>query len=247
MRKRTSIALVAVVAAIAVPAVVVAATSAYTSPTLKVRYAGAATVISATAASADDATARAAIYVPTGTAITATQAPGTQLGTVNAQVSALALGGALLPLTGPIIVAPPRLGTGSFPDRVHPDRDADSPRGCSSLRRRADDQPARLPDPDRGLRRQRWVVAKLVFCLAPPDVPTGHGPGDVRREVRQRRADAERCLRSRACSGVGSPSGRRGRLLTARSTCRARSHLRQPSRPAPSPSPDERTPPAARS
>ena len=51
---------------------------------------------------------RASIYVPIGTPITTlNQAPGTTLGTVKAQVVALALGGALLPLTGEIKVAPP--------------------------------------------------------------------------------------------------------------------------------------------
>jgi len=40
-------------------------------------------------------------------AITTTAAPGTKVGTAKAQVSALALGGALLPLAGDIVVAPP--------------------------------------------------------------------------------------------------------------------------------------------
>ena len=38
--------------------------------------------------------------IPNGTGITTTAAPGTKVGTVKAQVSALALGGALLPLDG---------------------------------------------------------------------------------------------------------------------------------------------------
>jgi hypothetical protein len=90
-----------------VPALVLAATNAYTSPTLRVSYAGSTTVITASAAPADDATAVANIYIPTGTTITSNQAPGSQIGTVKAQVSALKLGGALLFLEGKIIVAPP--------------------------------------------------------------------------------------------------------------------------------------------
>lgn len=174
MRKRSSIALAAVVAAIAVPAVVIAATNAYTSPTLKVRYAGAATVISASAASADDATARAAIYVPTGTTVTATQAPGTQLGTVNAQVSALALGGALLPLTGPIIVAPP----GAVPAASQTACiQTETPSSTWLLQLAAAGQTINLPAyliPTVG-DETALGPAKLVFCLAPPDIPAEQG------------------------------------------------------------------------
>jgi hypothetical protein len=173
MTKRISFALAAV-AALMVPAVVLAATSAYTSPTLKVRYAGAATVISATAAVADDATARAAIYVPGGTAITATQAPGTQIGTVDAQVSALALGGALLPLTGPIVVAPP----GAVPDAVVAAcGQGQTPTAIWLLQLSAAGQTINLPAfliPTAGA-EAALGPAKLVFCLAPPDIPVDKG------------------------------------------------------------------------
>jgi hypothetical protein len=83
------------------------AIAAYTSPKLQVSYAGSTTIITASAATGDDATARSSIFVPTGTTLTTTQAPGTNIGTVKAQVTAAALGGALLPLEGPIVVAPP--------------------------------------------------------------------------------------------------------------------------------------------
>src|SRR5207249_2690550 len=89
MTKRIRIVLAAAVAAITVPALVLAATTAYTSPTLKVSYAGSTTVITASAAPADDATAVATIYVPTGTTLTTNQTPGTPIGSVKAQVSAL--------------------------------------------------------------------------------------------------------------------------------------------------------------
>ncbi len=169
MRKRISIA-VAALAAVAVPAVVIAASTAYTSPTLKVRYAGATTVISASAAPADDATAVAAIYAPTGTTITATQAPGTQLGTVKAQVSALALGGALLPLTGPIVVAPP--GAVPAADQAACTQGA-APTAVWLLRLTAAGQTINLPAyliPTAGA-ETALGPAKLIFCLSPPDLP----------------------------------------------------------------------------
>jgi len=83
------------------------AIAAYTSPKLQVTYAGTTSVITASAAPGDDATAVASIYVPSGTTMTTSQAPGTPVGSVRAQVNAAALGGALLPLEGPIVVAPP--------------------------------------------------------------------------------------------------------------------------------------------
>lgn len=94
-------------AGVAVLALTSLAVAAYTSPKLQVSYAGSTTVITASAAPGDDATAVSSIYVPTGTTLTTTQAPGTNIGTVKAQVSAVSLGGALLPLEGPIVVAPP--------------------------------------------------------------------------------------------------------------------------------------------
>jgi hypothetical protein len=175
MRTRFGIALAVLVAAIAVPAVVLAGTDAYTSPKLQVRYAGEATVITASAAAADDATARAAIYIPEGTPATLiARVPGTQIGTVRAQVSALALGGALLPLTGPIVVAPP----GAVP--------AATQTACTQgqatsevwlLQLEAAGQTINLPAfliPNTGAEAALGPM-KIVFCLAPPDIPTDKG------------------------------------------------------------------------
>jgi hypothetical protein len=174
MKRRLGPALAALAVAIAVPAVVSAATSAYTSPTLKVRYAGAVTVITASAAVADDSTARAAIYAPAGTALTATQAPGTQIGTVKAQVSALALGGALLPLTGPILVAPP----GAVPAASQTACiGAELPTSVWLLQLAAAGQTINLPAflvPTAG-NEAALGPAKLVFCLPPPDIPADQG------------------------------------------------------------------------
>jgi hypothetical protein len=77
MRNRTRTAIVAV-AALAALALAAVATAAYTSPKLSVSYAaGNVTRIVASASVDNDATARAAIVIPTGTALTTTAAPGT--------------------------------------------------------------------------------------------------------------------------------------------------------------------------
>jgi hypothetical protein len=161
-------------AGIGVLALASLATAAYTTPTLKVSYAGSTTVITASAAQGDDATAVATIYVPPGTTITANQAAGTPIGSVKAQVSALALGGALLPLEGPIVVAPP----GAIP--------AASQSGCIQeatptaswlLQLTAAGQTINLPAyvlPTVGA-ESALGPAKIRFCLAPPDIPVDKG------------------------------------------------------------------------
>lgn len=174
MRKRISIAVAAIATAIAVPAVVVAASTAYTSPTLKVTQSGTKTVITVSAAVADDATARAAIYAATGTTVTATQAPGTAIGSVKAQVSALALGGALLPLTGPIIVAPP----GAVPAATQAAcTQGVTPTAVWLLQLTAAGQTLNVPAyllPTAGP-EVALGPAKLAFCLPPPDIPVEQG------------------------------------------------------------------------
>jgi hypothetical protein len=174
MRNRTRTAIVAV-AALAALALAAVATAAYTSPKLSVSYAaGNVTRIVASASVANDATARAAIVIPTGTALTTTAAPGTKVGTAKAQVSALALGGALLPLAGDIVVAPP----GSVP--------AASQTGCIGpatpqatlmLVLQAAGQTINLPAyiiPTSGP-QAALGAAQLVFCLPPPDLPAPVG------------------------------------------------------------------------
>jgi len=174
MRNRTRAAIVAV-AALAALALAAVATAAYTSPKLSVSYAaGNVTRIVASASVDNDATARAAIVIPTGTALTTTAAPGTKVGTAKAQVSALALGGALLPLAGDIVVAPP----GSVP--------AASQTGCIGpatpqatlmLVLQAAGQTINLPAyiiPTSGP-QAALGAAQLVFCLPPPDLPAPVG------------------------------------------------------------------------
>jgi hypothetical protein len=94
-------------AALAALIAVSAAVAAYTSPTLGVTQTSAATTIKASLSPDDDPTASVRIFVPTGTQVTTTQAPGTNLGPVAAVVKALDLGGADLPLTGQLVVAAP--------------------------------------------------------------------------------------------------------------------------------------------
>ena len=173
MRKLTRTAVVAV-AALTALALAAVATAAYTTPKLTVSYAtGNVTRIVASAAVTDDATARAAIVIPNGTTITAAAA-GSTVGTVRAQVSALALGGALLPLTGNIIVAPP----GAVP--------AASQAACIGtvvpqvtllLVLQAAGQtinlPAYITPTPPGL--ATLGATQLVFCLAPPDIPPPNG------------------------------------------------------------------------
>ena len=162
-------------AAVATALVVVAvAAAAYTSPKLQVTQAGATTVITASAAQADDATARVAIYLPPGATVTGGQAPGTKIGVVSAQVSALALGGALLPLAGDIVIAPP--------GAIAPATQAACTQGQAPLATwllvlQAAGQTINLPAyaiPTAGA-ETALGPAKIVFCLAPPDIPVEAG------------------------------------------------------------------------
>ncbi len=171
---RKGILVATTLAAVVALTVAAVAYAAYTTPKLSVSYPGGATRIVASASQNDDATARAAIVIPDGTTVTTTAAPGTKVGTVKAQVSALALGGALLPLEGDIIVAPP----GAVP--------AVSQTGCIAtatpqvtflLVLQAAGQTINLPAyviPTTGP-QTALGPAELVFCLAPPDIPVDQG------------------------------------------------------------------------
>ena len=171
-RTRTAVVALAALAALALASV---ASAAYTSPKLTVTYAaGNVTRIVASAAVTDDSTARAAIVIPNGTTITATAAPGTKVGTAQAQVSALALGGALLPLAGDIVVAPP--------GAVAPATQAACTQGATPqvtllLVLQAAGQTINLPAyviPTTGA-QAAIGSSQLVFCLPPPDVPVASG------------------------------------------------------------------------
>ncbi len=174
MRKRTRSALVAL-AALSALVLAAVATAAYTSPKLSVAYApGNITRIVASASVDDDSTAVASIVIPNGSVVTTTAAPGTKVGTAKAQVSALALGGALLPLAGDVVVAPP--------GAVTPTQQAQCTQGATPqltllLVLQAAGQTINLPAyivPTSGP-QAALGSARLVFCLPPPDIPADMG------------------------------------------------------------------------
>ncbi len=95
--------LASVGALIAVPSAI----AAYTTPKLEIRQAGAVTTFKLTQSSSEDATAVVRIFVPTGTSLTTSQAPGTVLGKATALLKLHALGGAEVPVEGNVVVAAP--------------------------------------------------------------------------------------------------------------------------------------------
>ena len=173
MKRSIRFAMLALVA-LGVLAFAGSAFAAYTTPALRVTQLGQKTTISVTQSQSDDATARASIYAPAGTISTLNQAPGSTLGTVKAQVVALALGGALLPLTGEIKVAPP----GAVP--------AASQTACIQTATPAATWLMVLQAAGQTLNVPMYVIttvgaetafgpAKIVVCLPPPDVPAPIG------------------------------------------------------------------------
>ena len=100
--------------------------------------------------------------------------PGTKVGTAKAQVSALALGGALLPLAGDIVVAPPGAVTpASQTGCIGPV----APQLTLLLVLQAAGQTINLPAyilPTSGAQTALGST-QLVFCLPPPDLPAPVG------------------------------------------------------------------------
>lgn len=95
--------LTAVLAVVAVPS----ALAAFTTSKLEVRQAGTTTTFKLTQSTSDDALASARIFVPTGTTLTATQAPGTVLGKAAGLLKLFALARAEVPVEGNVVVAAP--------------------------------------------------------------------------------------------------------------------------------------------
>jgi len=96
-------ALASVTALVAVPS----AFAAYTTAKLEIRQSGTTATIKARLDPNDDPTASVRIFVPVGTQLTTTQAPGAVLGPVRALVKALDLAGADVPFEGNVLVAAP--------------------------------------------------------------------------------------------------------------------------------------------
>ncbi|HEY7729433.1 MAG TPA: hypothetical protein VH950_00870 [Gaiellaceae bacterium] len=162
-------------AALAVLALPASASAAYTTPTLKVSQSGTTTTLSATVAPTDDATARAVIYAAAGVQVTLNQPPGTKLGTAVAQASALDLGGALLPLEGDVVVAPPGAVTAQVQTAC---TQGQAPAATWLMSLQAAGQPLNIPVfvvLTSGTEAQLGP-AKLIVCLGPPDIPAG-APG----------------------------------------------------------------------
>lgn len=91
----------AIVALIVVPAAI----AAYTTPKLEVQQAGTTTTFKLTQSSSEDPTAVVSIFVPTGTTLTTSQAPGTVLGKASALLRLHSLADAEVPVTGNVVVA----------------------------------------------------------------------------------------------------------------------------------------------
>jgi hypothetical protein len=105
--KRRIWTIAAGLASVAALAAVPSALAAFTTSKLEVRSTASATTFKLTQASSDDAVASVRIFVPAGTTLTTTQAPGTTLGAVTALLKLHALAGAEVPVTGNVVVAPP--------------------------------------------------------------------------------------------------------------------------------------------
>lgn len=150
------------------------ALAAYTTPTLKITQVGPKTTIAVSQSQDDDATYRASIFAPAGTTATVNQAPGTTLGTVSAQVVALALGGALLPLTGEVRVAPPGAVTALQQQQC---LQAETPTATWLMVLQAAGQTLNVPMylvTTSGNETALGPV-KIMVCLPPPDVPADKG------------------------------------------------------------------------
>ena len=96
-----AVGLAALAALIAVPA----AMAAYTSPKLEVQQTGTTTTFRLTQSFDEDPTAVASIFVPPGTTLTTSQAPGTVLGKASARLRLRGLADADVPVEGNVVVA----------------------------------------------------------------------------------------------------------------------------------------------
>ena len=169
MRKvsRVAVATVAVVASLAF------AGSALASFGPKLVVSGGAngtTRLGVVVGAADDATARATIYVPAAYAVK-TVSPGTKLGSVTATASALDLSGVVLPLTGELDAIAPTPTTDATAQvcGVTPSQTWDLHVSAASQTLDIPMFVAAVTAPEQAA----GFGAKIVVCLPPPDVPIG--------------------------------------------------------------------------
>jgi hypothetical protein len=163
-----AVGLAAVAALVAIPA----AMAAYTSAKLEVRQAGTTSTIKVSLSPNDDATASVRIYVPAGTQLTTSQAPGTVLGQVKSLVKALDLAGADLPIDGQLVVAAP--GQISAPVTAACTGGA-TPLATWVMVLTAAGQTLQVPNFLVATTGAQTALgpAYIQICLPPPDVPAG--------------------------------------------------------------------------
>jgi hypothetical protein len=158
MRRRiwsTAAGLASLAALIAVPSAI----AAYTSAKLEVTQTSAATTVRASLSPDDDPTA-------------SVQAPGTVVGSVNALVKALDLGGADLPLAGQIVVAAPGQVSAAIQAAC---AGSATPLATWVLALTAAGQTLAVPAflvPTSGT-QAALGPAYIQVCIGPPDVPAG--------------------------------------------------------------------------
>jgi hypothetical protein len=146
------------------------------TPKLVVSQSGTKTTIHVTIAKADDATLKLTIYAPSAAPSTLGQAPGTQIGTVSAQVNAKAISpDAILPLTGVVQVAD---GTAA-PLAAAATQCTQTATHAATwvLVLSAAGQTLQVPawiDPTTGS-ETAFGSAKLTVCLPSPDIPQSAG------------------------------------------------------------------------
>jgi hypothetical protein len=175
MRKRTRLALL--LAAGAVALATAGAALASFNPRITVTAPAAAggtpvVTLDVRVDQADDPTAKVTIYVPPGYQVSL-PAVGTKLGTVDAHAQAADLGGAVLPLTGDLLVADPKSGT--LPQAAVLCLGAETAVGVWNLHLTAAGQVLDVPIFVVQTTGAEAALAqfKLVVCLPPPDVPPG--------------------------------------------------------------------------
>jgi len=151
------------------------ALASYT-PKLVVSQAGTKTTIHVTIAKEDDATLKLTIYAPASAPATLTQAPGTPIGTVTAQVNAKAISpDAILPLTGIVQVAD---GTAAPLQQAATQCTGSATHAATWLLvLSAAGQTLQVPawvDPTAGA-ETAFGAGKLTVCLPSPDIPQSAG------------------------------------------------------------------------
>jgi hypothetical protein len=168
-RARLAVAAIAALAALAFTSTALAAFA----PKITIAAAtGGGTNVRVAAAATDDPTARFALYAPLGTTGSFTAAPGTSLGKVTAHAQAADLGGAVLPLTGDVLVANP------IDPAIVAASNACDPVAHATilvLSLQAAGQMLNIPlfvDASE-VPEAAFSSFKLIVCLPPPDLPAG--------------------------------------------------------------------------